>query len=74
MRESQNAWVLQQLKSGNSLSSYQAVQNYGIQDLPKRISELRRSGYQIESERVNTKNRFGGNTHYSRYWMAAHGD
>lgn len=65
----QNAWVLNQLKSGKKLSSRNAVIEYGIQDLPKRISELRRSGHEIESERVSGLNRNGTKTHWNEYWM-----
>lgn len=67
MKRSQNAWVLRQLESGAKLSSRNAVIEYGIQDLPKRISELRQSGHEIESERVNGENR----THWNVYWMAS---
>lgn len=66
-KESQNAWVLARLKSGEALSSRDAVLNYGVQDLPKRISELRQMGYPIESERVNGENRRGEKTHWNVY-------
>lgn len=74
MRESQNAWVLSRLQSGVRLSSRDAVIEYGIQDLPKRISDLRRCGHEIESQRVNGENKRGGKTHWNVYWMAAHGE
>lgn len=67
----QNSWVLSQLEAGNELSSRDAVLSYGIQDLPKRISELRQSGYEIESRRVDGTNRHGGRTHWHVYWMAS---
>lgn len=62
-------WVLSQLESGELLSSRDAVLTYGIQDLPKRISELRKMGYEIQSARVNGTNRLGLNTHWNLYWM-----
>ena len=67
----QNKWIITQLEAGNELSSRDAVLSYGIQDLPKRISELRQSGYEIESRRVDGKNRHGGRTHWHVYWMAS---
>lgn len=67
--ESQNAYVLTRLERGERLSSLNAVLNYGIQDLPKRISELRSMGHEIESRRVEGKNRHGGRTHWNEYWM-----
>lgn len=71
VKHTQNAWVLSQLESGQRLSSRNAVIEYGIQDLPKRISELRQSGHEIESARVNGTNRNGTRTHWNVYWMAS---
>ena len=67
---SQNNWVLSQLEAGEQLSSRNAVLEYGIQDLPKRISELRAAGHKIESVRVDSESRFGGKTHWNVYRMA----
>ena len=66
-KESQRLWVLKRLQNGETLSSRDAVLNYGVQDLPKRISELRQMGYPIESERVNGENRRGEKTHWNVY-------
>lgn len=71
MKDTQNKWVLTQLSNGALLSSKDAVSNYGIQDLPKRISELRREGYPIQSERVEGVSRFGTRTHWNLYWLAS---
>ena len=68
---SQSMLVLSRLQHGEKLSSRDAVVNYGIQDLPKRISDLRKAGYRINGERVTGKNRHGGNTHWNVYWMEA---
>lgn len=67
MSTSQNAWVLKRLRDGQTLSSRDAVLEYGIQDLPKRISELRREGYNIISTRVDAANRYGMRTHWNEY-------
>lgn len=67
----QNAWVLKHLENGETLSSRDAVLNYGIQDLPKRISELRREGHDIESERVTGTNRHGRRTHWNLYRLVS---
>lgn len=69
MTESQNRWVLKQLENGQRLSSRDSVLEYGVQDLPKRISELRQLGHKIESARVNGTNRNGRSTHWNVYWM-----
>lgn len=66
-KETQNKWVLSQLQSGAVLSSRDAVIEYGIQDLPKRISELRRNGHRINAVRVEGVNRNGLRTHWNLY-------
>lgn len=71
MKRSQNAWVLRQLENGAKLSSRNAVIEYGIQDLPKRISELRTAGNRIESERIDYRYEDGRRTHWNVYWMAS---
>lgn len=68
-KHNQNKWVLEHLMAGERLSSRDAVVEYGIQDLPKRISELRRQGNEIESCRVNGTNRHGHDTHWNVYWI-----
>lgn len=70
-KHTQNAWVLSQLEAGKVLSSKDAVLNYGIQDLPKRISELRREGHKIESERIDYVYADGRRTHWNVYRMAS---
>ena len=69
MVNTQRQWVLSQLENGERLSSRDAVLTYGIQDLPKRISELRKMGHPIESVRVDGLNRNGTRTHWNLYWM-----
>lgn len=63
---SQKEIVLEALKQG-PISSRDAVLHFGIQDLPKRISELRRDGHEITSRRVDGKNRRGTMTHWNEY-------
>ena len=70
-KTTQNAWVLDRLQNGELLSSKDAVNSYGIQDLPKRISELRKLGYAIQSQRVEGLNRYGFRTHWNLYWLAS---
>ena len=49
------------------ITTYQAVVDLGIASPTKRISDLRRMGYEIISEDIKTKNRYGENTHYFKY-------
>ena len=49
--------VLEHLRETGWITSEAALNLYGIQDLPKRISELRFEGHRINKSFVNTKDR-----------------
>lgn len=51
--------VLEHLKAGNEITSWDAMVNMGISDLPKRISELRQDGHKITSRTGHTVNQYG---------------
>ena len=51
--------VLTHLKSGTEITSAEAFYKYGISDLPKRISELRKSDYKITSRKGQNVNEYG---------------
>ena len=51
--------VLTHLKSGKEITSAEAFYKYGISDLPKRISELRKSDYKITSRKGQNVNEYG---------------
>jgi hypothetical protein len=51
--------VLTHLKSGKEITSAEAFYKYGISDLPKRISELRKSDYKITSRKGQSVNEYG---------------
>lgn len=70
VRKSQKEIVLEALKRGEVISSLSAVIDYGIMDLPKRISELRSDGYAIVGEQKTRKNRYGGTTRWKEYRLA----
>ena len=65
----QRSLVLAHIEEHGSITSAEAVYKYGIMDLPKRISELRRLGYNINGERVRGINRFNKPCHYNVYHM-----
>lgn len=59
--------VLRHLQTYGSLTSLEAVTEYGILRLASRINDLKRMGYKISSSTESGKNRFGETTHYSVY-------
>lgn len=62
--------ILRHLKDYGSITSMEAMQEYGIMRLASRINDLRRSGVAIQSETVTGKNRYGETTHYAVYKIA----
>ena len=62
--------VLRHLEDYGSITSLEAVNEYGIMRLASRINDLRGMGYPILSERATGKNRYNETTSYSVYRLA----
>ena len=73
MKTTQCDRVLQHMKDFGSISSIEAITDYGILRLASRITDLKRQGYHIISETKAGKNRYGETTHYSVYRLAKEG-
>lgn len=65
----QNERILRHLQDHGSITSLEAVREYGIMRLASRISDLKKSGVPIRREMVAGKNRYGEATCYARYSM-----
>lgn len=61
--------IIRHLKDYGSISSLEAMQEYGIMRLASRISDLKKAGIPIRRELVSRKNRYGENTSYARYYI-----
>ena len=59
--------ILEYIQRYGSISDREAVIDLGIGRLASRICDLRKEGYDIISERVKGKNRFGETNYYARY-------
>lgn len=59
--------VLRHLEDFGSITSLEAMTEYGIMRLASRIADLKGQGYEIVSERGSSKNRYGETTSYSVY-------
>lgn len=70
MNQTQCDRVLRHLKDYGSITTLEAITEYGILRLASRINDLRRMGYGIKSEIVSGRNRYGEKTHYSVYTLA----
>ena len=59
--------ILRHMQDFGSISSLEAITEYGILRLASRINDLKRRGYRIVSRIVTGKNRYNATTHYSVY-------
>lgn len=59
--------VLRHMKDYGSITSAEAITEYGIYRLASRISDLKRKGIAIKKETVSGKNRYGESTSFARY-------
>ena len=63
--------ILRHLNDFGSITSAEAMQDYGIMRLASRVDELRKAGHPIITEVVTGKNRYGEPTRWARYRMGA---
>jgi hypothetical protein len=70
MKTTQCDRILRHLKDYGSITSLEAVTEYGILRLASRINDLRAQGIAIVSEVASGRNRYGETTHYSVYRLA----
>ena len=66
-KPTQNQRILDYIKEFGSITQLEALRDLGVMRLASRISDLRRQGYNIVSERETVKNRFGEDCHPKRY-------
>ena len=59
--------ILRHLEDYGSITSLEAVNEYGIMRLASRIADLKEMGHNIVSERTTGKNRYDETTSYSVY-------
>lgn len=67
MKISQCDRILRHLRDYGSITSLEAINEYGILRLASRITDLKRKGYTITSEMVEGENRYKEKVHYSVY-------
>lgn len=61
--------ILKYIADFGSITSLQAMQDLGVMRLASRITDLKQAGYEIDSEYVHSKNRYGEPMKYKRYYM-----
>ena len=61
--------ILKYINDFGGITSLQAMQDLGVMRLASRITDLKQAGYEIDSEYVHSKNRYGEPMKYKRYYM-----
>jgi len=64
--KTQNQRILNHMQAGNSITFWDAVQDFGVMHLPRRIKDIRELGHPIESQFVKGEN----GKRFKEYWMA----
>lgn len=67
MKITQCERILRHMKDYGSISSLEAMNEYGIMRLASRINDLKAQGIDIVSEVKTGKNRYGEDTHFAVY-------
>lgn len=62
--------ILRHMEDYGSITSLEAVEEYGIMRLASRITDLKKAGYPIRREMVSRKNRYGETVSFARYSMS----
>lgn len=65
----QNERILRHIKEHGSITPHEALKEYGIMRLASRVCDLKKAGYDVRSETVKAKNRYGEPVRYSRYTL-----
>lgn len=63
----QNELILDYIAEFGSITPLEAIRDLGVMRLASRISDLKRKGYKIKTDKVPVTNRRGKKTNIARY-------
>lgn len=61
--------ILQYIEENGSITSLDAMREFGCMRLASRMCDLKRQGYPVKVEMENSKNRYGEPISYARYFI-----
>lgn len=62
--------ILRHMEDFGSITSLEAMQEYGIMRLASRITDLKKAGIPIRREMISRKNRYGETVTFARYSLS----
>ena len=63
--------ILDYMKAHGGITTLEAMKDLGVARLASRIWDIRRSGIEVDNERVTVKNRYGEDCSVVRYSLRA---
>ena len=63
----QNERIIRHLTDFGSITTWEAIQEYGITRLPARIFDIKEKGYKIIDQIEQSTNRYGETVNFKRY-------
>lgn len=63
----QNEMILKYIHDYGSITPLEALKEFGCMRLASRINDLKNQGYNIVSEKVSIKNRYGKKVSFAKY-------
>ena len=73
-KPTQNERIIDYIKRFGSITQFEALRDLGVMRLASRISDLKRLGYPVVSERIVVKNRYGEECRIKRYKLRGEED
>ena len=70
MKTNQRQRIINYIREFGSITSKEAYDDLGITQLATRIKELKEQGYEFKTEWENSKNRYGEQVDFKRYYLA----
>ena len=67
MKTTQNDMILRHLQDYGSITTWEAIQEYGVTRLSARIRDIKDKGYIITDEWQSSLNRYGEMVSYKKY-------
>lgn len=67
MKQTQCERIIRHLNDFGTITSREAMLEYGIYRLASRISDLKKQGYHFDVKFESAKNRYGERTHFAVY-------
>ena len=61
--------IVDYIRKNGSISALEAVQDLGVLRLSARIYDLAKAGYSLNKRMVSSKNRFGEEVSFARYYL-----